>query len=88
MSEELDRYLTDSYRQDILGESVEVGVPAPDPELIADVKARIARIDALRLGPNLASRDFVSYQHRQALVRLLAELQAEQARRKEAEDAS
>jgi hypothetical protein len=74
---ELDRYLTQVYRRDILGESVEVGMPVPDPQLLADIKAELARINALRLGANLASRDFVSYQNRQALEKLLAQLEAQ-----------
>jgi hypothetical protein len=79
MSDEIGRYLTDSYRRDILGESVEVGMPAADPQLIARVETMIAGIDGVRLGANLAQRDFVSYQHRRALVRLLAQLKAQQA---------
>jgi hypothetical protein len=67
------------YQRDILGESVRVEMPAPDPQLLSDVKARIAKIDALRLGSNLANRDFVSYQNRRALTALLVRLEAQQA---------
>lgn len=79
MHEQLTRYLTDVYRRDILGESVGVEMPAADPELIASAQAEIARIDALRLGPHLPNRDFVSYQNRRALVRLLQDLKAQEA---------
>jgi hypothetical protein len=41
-------------------------------DLIEEIKAEIARIDALRLGANLAQRDFASYQARRALAELLA----------------
>lgn len=77
MNAQLERYLTDVYRRDILGESVGVEMPAANPELITQAKAEIARIDALRLGPHLANRDFVSFQNRKALVQLLAELEAQ-----------
>lgn len=85
MSEQFDRYLADSYRRDILGESVEVAMPAPDPALIAEVEKEIADIDALRLGANLASRDFCIYQNRRALVSLLLQLRAARTERQEAE---
>jgi hypothetical protein len=78
-NEQLNRYLTQVYRRDILGESVEVGMPVPEPQLVADIKAELARIDALRLGSNLASRDFVSFQNKQALEKLLAQLEAQRA---------
>ena len=83
MSAELSQYLTQVYRRDILGESVGVEMPAPDPKLLASVKAEIARIDALRLGPNLVNRDFVSYQNRRALIALLKQLQAQQTQQAE-----
>jgi len=79
MSNELDQYLTDSYRQDVMGESVNVQTPVPSPELIAAIKAELARIDGLRLGANLANRDFVSYQHKRALEQLLKKLEAQGA---------
>ena len=78
-NEELERYLSDSYRRDVMGESVKVEAPAAAPELIDTVKRMIAGIDGLRLGANLASRDSVSYQHRRALERLLRELEAQRA---------
>jgi len=76
MSEQLDRYLADSYRRDVMGEPVKVEQPSPGPALVAEIEAEIARIDALRLGANLANRDFVSYQNRRALLRLLSQLKA------------
>jgi len=79
MSETLDDYLTDSYRREVLGESVEVKVPKADPKLLAELEAGIARIDGLRLGAHLANRDFVSYHNRKAMVRLLATLKAQGA---------
>ena len=74
MSEPLDRYLATSYRHDVMGESVNVEMPRPDPKLIEEVEAEIARIDGLRLGASLANRDFVSFQNRRALTRLLLQL--------------
>jgi hypothetical protein len=77
MSEPLDRYLSDSYRRDVMGESVKVETPSPDPKLIAEIETEVARIDGLRLGAHLANRDFVSYQNRRALIRLLSQLKAQ-----------
>jgi hypothetical protein len=57
-----------------MGESVNVEMPRPDLKLIEEVEAEIARIDGLRLGASLANRDFVSYQNRRALTRLLLQL--------------
>jgi hypothetical protein len=86
MSEPLDQYLTQSYRRDVLGEPVKVEVPAVDEEaadkLIAEVEAEIARIDGLRLGAHLASRDFAAYQNRRAMLRLLLQLKSERIRRR------
>jgi hypothetical protein len=79
MSDDLNRYLTQCYQRDILRESVEIAPLATTEEQIAEIKAEIARIDALKLGSNLASRDFVSYQNRRVLVSLLAELEGEAA---------
>jgi hypothetical protein len=70
----LDRYLADSYRRDVMGESVKVETPELDPKLIAEIEGEIARIDDLRLGASLASRSFVDYQNRRALLRLLSQL--------------
>jgi len=78
MSEELDSYLTQSYRRDVMGERVVVDKPAPSDELLAEVEAEIARIDALHLGASLASRDFVAYQNRRALFRLRMQLKTAQ----------
>jgi len=68
----LQRYLWEVYRRDILGQQGRVEMPELDEELIANAKAEMARIDALRLGTSLASRDFASYQNRRALAGLLA----------------
>ena len=57
-------------------------MPKATAELIAKAKAQLAGIDALNLGTNLASRDFVSYQNRRALVALLKHLEAQNAARK------
>lgn len=78
MTPEIARYLTDAYRRDILGESVEVGMPVANPDLIKRIKAEITRIDGLRLGSALASRDFASYQNRRALEKLLKQLEVAQ----------
>jgi len=79
MSEPLDRYLTDSYRRDVMGESVKVEMPKVDPKLVEEIENEIARIDSLHLGASLASRDFASYQNRRALVRLLMQLRTQHA---------
>jgi len=79
MSEQFERYLADCYRRDILGESVEVAMPAPDPALIQEVEKEITDIDALRLGANLANRNFCIYQNRRALASLLLQLKAAKA---------
>jgi hypothetical protein len=62
-----------------MGESVDVKMPGPDPKLLAEVEAEIARIDALKLGAHLASRDFVAYQNRRALIVLRDKLKQGQA---------
>jgi hypothetical protein len=72
----MTRYLAQVYRRDILGESVGVEMPPPDPKLIEEIEAELARIDALRLGANLVNRDFASYQSKRALEQLLAQLRA------------
>jgi hypothetical protein len=64
---DLNDYLAQAYRRDVMGESVMVEMPQVD---LKEVEAQIARIDALRLGAHLASRDFVSYQNRRALIAL------------------
>lgn len=74
----MNRYLTEAYRRDVIGESVTVEMPDADRALLLEVQAEIARIDALRLGANLASRDFVSYQNRRALLRLLDQIKEKQ----------
>jgi len=73
MNERLAKYLADAYRRDVMGESSNIEVPELDPELRAEAKAEVARIDGLRLGANLINRDFASYQHRRALKALLGE---------------
>lgn len=54
-------------------------MPAADPQLIARIKKMLAGIDGMRLGANLAQRDFVAYQRRNALEKLLAQLEAQDA---------
>lgn len=71
MSETLKDYLWRAYRHDVLGESDKVAMPELTSELAAEAKAEIARIDGLRLGASLASRDFAAYHARNALMRLL-----------------
>jgi hypothetical protein len=75
MDERLSNFLAQAYRRDVLGESLEVQMPDLDPEL---VDREIATIDALKLGAHLASRDFVSYQNRRALIALRDKLKAAQ----------
>jgi hypothetical protein len=75
----LNEYLEKVYRRDVLGESVEIEMPEPDPKLMAEIEAELARIDALKLGAHLASRDFVSYQNRRALLALREKLKQGQA---------
>lgn len=81
MNPSLDKYLAQVYRRDILGKPTVIEVPEPDPQMMADVEAEIARIDALRLGAHLANRDFVAYQNRRALVALRDQLKAEEKKR-------
>lgn len=71
----IDRHLAQAYRRDVLGKPYQL--PQMHHAMIPMIKERIAKIDALRLGASLASRDFVSYQNRRALVRLLEELEAQ-----------
>ena len=79
MTNDLDRYLTQVYRRDVLHESGAVEMPEPTPELIKAIKMQMAQIDGLRLGANLVNRDFVSYQDRRALAGLLAQLVTQDA---------
>ena len=71
MNAQLVDYLWNAYRHDILGEPIKVEKPELTPELLADAKLELARIDSLRLGASLASRDFPSYHRRKALTALL-----------------
>jgi hypothetical protein len=71
----LKRFLTQRYQRDILHGSVQITPMVSSQDLVDEIKAEIARIDALKLGANLAQRDFVSYQTRRALVELLAQLE-------------
>ena len=75
---DLRDYLVQAYRRDILNESVVIEMPTPDPKLIAKVKAELAYINGLGLGANLVNRNFVLAQNKQALEKLLAQLQAAQ----------
>ena len=74
----LNRYLAQAYRRDILNELVVIEMPAPDPKLIAEVEAELARINALGMGANLVNRNFVLAQDKQALEKLLSQLKARQ----------
>jgi hypothetical protein len=74
LSWELGHYLSEVYRRDILGESVRVEMPQADPKLIKEIEAELARIEAIGLGADLASRDFGSYQRRRALRDLLTQI--------------
>jgi hypothetical protein len=78
MTSRLDKYLTQVYRRDVIGKPTVVEMPEPDPKLMAEIEAEIARIDGLHLGAHLANRDFVSYQNRRALLRLRDQLKAQQ----------
>ena len=71
----LKQYLTQAYQRDVLRASGPVVTPRGSAQLVDEIKAEIARIDALKLGANLANRDFVSYQNRRALVGLLGQLE-------------
>ena len=75
MKERLSTFLTQTYRRDVLGESIEVDMAEID---LAEVERGIAAIDELKLGAHLASRDFVAYQNRRALVALRDKLKAQQ----------
>lgn len=85
MDERLNHYLEQAYRRDVLRESVEVVMPDVDPK---EVDQRIAKIDALRLGPHLANRAFVSYQNRRALIALRDHLSSYVPAPREGEDAA
>jgi len=89
MSEQLDTYLTQSYRREVLGDAVTVEMPPVSDKLIAEIEKEIGRIDGLNLGAHLANRDFVSYTNRRAMLRLLLKLKSERIRQKmEQEDAA
>lgn len=60
-------YLSPNYRRTIPRESTS--------DVLDEIKAEIARIDALKLGANLATRDFASYANRSELEKLLNELE-------------
>jgi hypothetical protein len=88
MSPELTQFLLSNYRRSILRESVPLVTPLMTPrtmsraaaphvgsDLIDEIKDEITRIDSLKLGANLATRDFVSYVNRSALVDLLETLE-------------
>jgi hypothetical protein len=76
MTDELGKYLGDSYRRDVLGEAIAVEDPPVTAQLRAQVDAELARIDGLKLGAHLANRDFASYQNRKALIALRDRLKA------------
>jgi|KBSMisStandDraft_5_1062788.scaffolds.fasta_scaffold00036_33 hypothetical protein len=67
----LRQYLRQSYQRDVMHTPVQITSLAADPGLIEEIKAELARIDAMRLGANLAQRSFVDYQNRRALLAAL-----------------
>jgi len=71
----LQRYLAQKYKKDVLGQQVVIDQLGGDKSVIDEIKAEIARIDALKLGANLAQRSFIDYQNRRALEDLLNVLQ-------------
>lgn len=75
MNPALKRYLIQRYQRDILHAPGPVVIPHGGTDIVDEIKAEIARIDALKLGANLATRDFVSYQNRRALVEALGVLE-------------
>lgn len=73
MNSKLLEYMAQAYCRDVLKDASFAVIGTPDVE-IAEVEAAIKGIDSLGLGAHLANRDFVSYQNRRALVKLLTEL--------------
>jgi hypothetical protein len=71
----LRQFLRQSYQRDVMHTPVQITPMSADAGLIAEIKAELARIDAMRLGANLAQRAFVDYQNRRALVELLGKLE-------------
>jgi hypothetical protein len=71
----LKEYLARRYRRDVLHASAQVTPLEGEPDIIEEIEAEIARIDALRLGPHLPNRDFASYQTKRFLGEVLDELQ-------------
>jgi hypothetical protein len=67
----LRQYLVQSYQRDVLRKPIKITPLTATSDMVDEIKAEIARIDALRLGANLAQRDYASYQARRALVALL-----------------
>ncbi len=81
MNEDVATFLDLAYRRTVLGQRVEPdSALQDDAQFEAALRAELARINAIGLGANLASRDFVSYQHKRAIEGALAELK----RRKDA----
>ena len=71
----LRQFLRQSYQRDVMHTPVQITPMTAEPGLVEEIKAELARIDAMRLGANLAQRSFVDYQNRRALVELLAILE-------------
>ena len=76
MDNRIVEYLDLSYRRNVLGDHRVIPERAlrRDPEYIAALTAELKRIRGLG-AVNLASRDFVSYQHKRAIEAALAELE-------------
>jgi anti-sigma factor ChrR (cupin superfamily) len=73
------KYLDLAYRRRVLGEHIKPEqLIEADEEFAAAVRARLARINSLGLGANLANRDFASYHHKAALERALAIIEQRQ----------
>lgn len=71
MTPDMLRYLSLSYRCDVLGDRTVQPMSAWSDGLRAEAHAELKRINALGPPTDLAQRDFVSHQHRRALMRAL-----------------
>jgi hypothetical protein len=76
MTDDIASFLDLAYRQKVLGQRVyPESVLRDDVQFIAALRTELARINAIGLGANLASRDFASYQHKRAIEAALIELE-------------
>ncbi len=76
MNRTLAQYLSLAYRRTVQGEAVDPdSVLTDDAEVVAALKAELARINRIGLGASLASRDFASYQAKKAIEAALVELE-------------